>query len=82
MSINRRPRGFTLVEMLVVLGIIALLVGLLLPAVMAAVNASRRAQMALEISQLDQAVNAYKNQFGDFPPRRGLQRIEPLQHRR
>ena len=69
MQSNRsRKRGFTLVEMLVVLAIIAVLIGLLLPAVMAAVNAARRAQMALEISQLDQAINAYKNQFGDYPP--------------
>jgi len=74
MPINRcRNRGFTLVEMLVVLGIIAVLVGLLLPAVMAAVNAARRTQMALEISQLDAAINAYKAKYGDYPPSlRGL----------
>ncbi len=69
MQTNRsRQRGFTLVEMLVVLAIIAVLVGLLLPAVMAAVNAARRGQMAMEISQLAQAVEAYKNEFGDYPP--------------
>jgi prepilin-type N-terminal cleavage/methylation domain-containing protein len=69
MSTNRcRQRGFTLVEMLVVLGIIAVLVGLLLPAVLAAVNAARRAQMALEISQLATGIEAYKSKFGDYPP--------------
>lgn len=67
-SIRSRQRGFTLVEMLVVLGIIAILVGLLLPAVMSAMGAARRSQMAMEISQLDQAINAYKNKFGDYPP--------------
>ena len=72
MQTNRsRQRGFTLVEMLVVLAIIAVLVGLLLPAVMAAVNSARRGQMAMEISQLAQAVEAYKNEFGDYPPSMG-----------
>lgn len=72
MQSNRsRQRGFTLVEMLVVLGIIAVLVGLLLPAVMGAINSARRTQMAMEISQLDQAINAYKNEFGDYPPSMG-----------
>lgn len=66
-----RNRGFTLVEMLVVLAIIAVLIGLLLPAVMAAVNSARRSQMALEVSQLDQAIRAYQKQFGDFPPSMG-----------
>jgi len=66
-----RNRGFTLVEMLVVLAIIAVLIGLLLPAVMAAVNSARRSQIALEISQLAQALEAYKNHFGDYPPSMG-----------
>ncbi len=65
---HTRARGFTLVEMLVVIGIIGVLVGLLLPAVMSGINSARRAQIALEIAQLDQALQAYKNKFGDFPP--------------
>lgn len=63
-----RKRAFTLVEMLVVIAIIGVLVALLLPAVVGAINNARRARMALEISQLANAVEAYKAKFGDYPP--------------
>jgi prepilin-type N-terminal cleavage/methylation domain-containing protein len=65
---NASRRAFTLVEMLVVLGIIAVLVALLAPAVMAAINNARRAAIAAEISSLDDAVTAYQQKRSDFPP--------------
>jgi len=65
---TRRRAAFTLVEMLVVIAIIGVLVALLLPAVVGAINAARRARNALEVSQLANAVEAYKNKFGDYPP--------------
>ncbi len=61
-------RAFTLVEMLVVLAIIGLLMALLLPAVNAAVNSARRTAIALEIKQLDDAFETYKQQRGEYPP--------------
>jgi prepilin-type N-terminal cleavage/methylation domain-containing protein len=61
-------RAFTLVEMLVVLGIIAVLVALLMPAVMAAINNARRAAIGAEISALDKAIEQYKQKTGDYPP--------------
>jgi prepilin-type N-terminal cleavage/methylation domain-containing protein len=60
-------RAFTLVEMLVVLGIIGILIGLLLPAIMAAVSNARRAQISMEIKQLDAAFDTYKQQKGEYP---------------
>jgi prepilin-type N-terminal cleavage/methylation domain-containing protein len=61
-------RAFTLVEMLVVLGIIAILIGLLMPAVMATVNRARITRMGTEIAQLKDAIEKYKTDKGDYPP--------------
>lgn len=61
-------RAFTLVEMLVVIGIIGVLIALLLPAIMAAVRNARNAAIALEIKTLDQAFETYKQQRGEYPP--------------
>jgi len=60
--------GFTLVEMLVVIGIIAVLAALLLPAVMGAITSARNTVIALEVKQLDTAIEAYRLEKGDYPP--------------
>jgi prepilin-type N-terminal cleavage/methylation domain-containing protein len=61
-------RGFTLIEMLVVIGVVVVLVSLLVGAGAKAVSTARDAQMALEVSQLAQAIETYKRTLGDYPP--------------
>lgn len=63
-----RRLAFTLVEMLVVLGIIGVLIAILLPVIGSALVTTRNARMAIEIAQLRDAVEAYKNAHGDYPP--------------
>jgi len=52
----------------VVIGIIAILAALLLPAVMAAITRARDAAIAIEINQINSAVEAYRLEKGDYPP--------------
>ncbi len=64
-----KTRGFTLIELLVVISIIALLVGILLPALGAARKTAQRVQCASRMRQVNLAMISYaEDAKGEFPP--------------
>ncbi len=67
---TQNRRGFTLVEILTVIVIIAILLGILAPALNAVRKAARNIKQKAQIASIETAINVYKNEdcFGDYPP--------------
>jgi len=65
---KRERRAFTLIELLVVMVIIALLIGLLLPALARAKEEARKTQCRSNLRQIGLAVQMYANDNGGWSP--------------
>lgn len=68
LSSPRPARGFTLTEVLVVIGIIAVLAAVLVPTVMSTLRTARSAAVKAEIDLLNMAMVAYQAEYGVYPP--------------
>lgn len=75
---NRRP-GFTIVELLVVIAIMGILIGMLIPAVQMAREASRRSQCMSNMRQIGLAMTQFLDRYGEqgtFPITANLPRSD------
>jgi prepilin-type N-terminal cleavage/methylation domain-containing protein/prepilin-type processing-associated H-X9-DG protein len=65
---SRRPAAFTLVELLVVIGIIALLIAILVPALNKAREQSNKVKCLANLKSLGQALHLYAHDFNNRLP--------------
>lgn len=67
LMVECRAAGFTLTELLVVIGIIALLAGIAVPTVSRAIEGGKKTKARSELQAIVAAVKAYKQEYGCWP---------------
>lgn len=76
-SLNRR--GFTLIEMMVVIAIIGILAGLLFPAIGKALESAKRNKAGVEARAIAAAIDLFFNDHGYLPVPLNAQGLTPVQ---
>lgn len=64
---SSRKTGFTLVELLTVIAIIAILMGILFPTIGSAIESAKKAQAKNDTIQIVTAVKGYFTEYGKYP---------------
>lgn len=64
---ERKRTGFTIVELLAALGIIALMVSLLIPALSVVRNKAKETKQRAQFMTISLALTAFRNDYGDYP---------------
>jgi type II secretory pathway pseudopilin PulG len=68
MTVKFKKTGFTIVELLTAVGIIAMLVALLIPALAMVRKIAKETQQKAQFTTIDLALTAFKGDYGDYPP--------------
>ncbi len=63
-----REGGFTIVELLTVMGVIAILIGLLVPALSMVKDYAKQVQQSAQFHSIEVGLDLYKAEFGAYPP--------------
>ncbi len=76
---KRNERGFTLIELMVVIVILGILAGLIIPRIMGRPDEARRAKARIQLESLETALKLYRLDNGNYPTtEQGLQAlVEP-----
>ena len=64
---SQKRTGFTIVELLAALGIIALMIGLLIPALSVVRNKAKETKQRVQFTTISLALTAFKDDYGDYP---------------
>ncbi len=63
-----KNKGFTLIEIMIVLVIIGILMGLISAAAFKAMESAKKSRAEVDIATLETALSAYEADIGDYPP--------------